>query len=93
MAGIVRLNSAAILREDKLYRKKQESEAAMLGAYERELRDSAEFDAWQQRMKEKDEDERLRNIEKNRMLTCAVCTELLWVLPRCPLPSPPTLPC
>lgn len=65
--GIVRLNSAAILREDNLYRKKQETESAILGAYERELRDSAEFDAWQQRMKEQDEEERLRHIEQRRM--------------------------
>jgi len=67
--GIVRLNSAAILREDNLYRKKQESEAALLGAYERELRDSAEFDAWQQKMKQADEKERLRLIEQRRMET------------------------
>ena len=52
---MVRLNSTAILREDNLYRKKQASEAALLGAYERELRDSAEFDEWQQRMKHLDE--------------------------------------
>eukprot|EP00322_Chrysochromulina_rotalis_P009387 CAMPEP_0115870994 /NCGR_PEP_ID=MMETSP0287-20121206/22628_1 /TAXON_ID=412157 /ORGANISM="Chrysochromulina rotalis, Strain UIO044" /LENGTH=790 /DNA_ID=CAMNT_0003325763 /DNA_START=282 /DNA_END=2650 /DNA_ORIENTATION=- len=67
--GIVRLNSAAILREDNLYRKKQESEAALLGAYERELRDSAEFDAWKERMKQQDEEDRLKNIEKRRMET------------------------
>ena len=65
--GIVRLNSAAILREDNLYRKKQESEAALLGAYERELRDSAEFDAWQKRMLHQDEEERLKLIDERRI--------------------------
>ena len=67
--GIVRLNAAAVLREDNLYRKKQELEAAELRAYERELRDSAEFDHWQQRMKEADEAERIRIIEQHRMET------------------------
>ena len=70
--GVVRLNSTAILREDNLYRKKQESEAAILGAYERELRDSAEFDAWQQRMKHLDEEERLKAIERRRMGACVL---------------------
>ena len=65
--GIVRLNSAAILREDNLYRQKQETEAALLGAYERELRDSAEFDEWQKRMQKNDEQERLKQIEVRRM--------------------------
>ena len=62
--GIVRLNSAAILREDNLYRKKQET---LLGAYERELRDSAEFDAWQKRMLHQDEEERLKLIDERRI--------------------------
>ena len=68
-ANDVRLNSAAILREDNLYRKKQESEAAVLRAFERDLRDSAEFDAWQEKMKQQDEDERQKYIEQRRMET------------------------
>lgn len=67
--GVVRLNSTAILREDNLYRKKQESEAHLLGAYERELRDSSEFDAWRSRMRMQDEDERLHQIEERRVAT------------------------
>ena len=53
----VKLNTAAILREDALFRKKQEQEAAIIRAYEVELRDSAEFDEWKAEMMEKDEEE------------------------------------
>jgi len=73
--GVVRLNSTAILREDNLYRKKQENEAAVLGAYERELRDSAEFDTWQKRMLQHDEDERQRNIEERRVAAILAAEE------------------
>jgi len=69
--GVVRLNSAAILREDNLYRKKQENEARLLGAYEQELRDSSEFDEWQARMRAADEEARLKEVDRRRVETCA----------------------
>jgi len=68
-SGVVRLNSTAILREDDLYRKKQEKEVALLSAYETELRDSSEFDAWQARMRAVDEENRLKEVERRRAET------------------------
>lgn len=66
-AGNVRLNSAAVLREDNLYRKKQEQEAAKLRAYEAELRDSSEFDEWRDRMRKVDDEAERARMERRRV--------------------------
>jgi hypothetical protein len=66
-AGKVRLNSAAVLREDNVYKKKQEQEAAKLRAYEAELRDSSEFDEWRDRMRKEDQEAEAARVERRRV--------------------------
>jgi hypothetical protein len=63
-----RMNTAAYLREDALYTKKQADEAKMIEAYESELRDSTEYYQWQTAMKEQDDRGRREQVERVRSL-------------------------
>jgi len=62
----IRLNAAAILREDSLLQKQQMKDVKLLKNYELELRDSSEYYLWQQEMKERDEKEKLYQINLRR---------------------------
>ncbi len=62
----MKLNTAAILREDAIYKKKQEQEAEMILKYEQELRDDTEFSEWQARMLAKDDAEMQAEIDRRR---------------------------
>ena len=62
----VRLNTAAVLREDALYKRKQAKEAAMIQTYEMELRDAVPFETWKKDMRAADEAERQAQIDRCR---------------------------
>jgi hypothetical protein len=55
----VKLNAAAILREDAVIKGKQEKEAAVIRDFERNLRDTTDYFAWQEAERAKDEEARL----------------------------------
>ncbi|RHY40834.1 hypothetical protein DYB34_005477 [Aphanomyces astaci] len=63
----VKLNTAAILREDALYKKKQEKEAKLIQAYESDLRDASEFYRWQSDMIKKDDAAHRAQVETRRL--------------------------
>ncbi|TYZ59032.1 hypothetical protein PybrP1_005257 [[Pythium] brassicae (nom. inval.)] len=63
----VKLNAAAVLREDALYKKKQARDAQLLRAYETELRDPMDFFRWQSAMLQQDEDKWKAAVEARRL--------------------------
>lgn len=63
----IKLNTAAILREDALYKKKQLKEAQLIRNYESELRDPMEFYRWQNSMLQQDEDKYKAEVEARRL--------------------------
>lgn len=67
----VRLNTAAILREESLFRQQQEQEAKAMRDFEIELRDSSEFNRWQADMKSRDLQNRQDQVVRTRILARA----------------------
>ncbi|KAE9034389.1 hypothetical protein PR003_g9727 [Phytophthora rubi] len=63
----VKLTAAAILREDALHKRKKDREAALIRAYESELRDPLEFYRWQANMQQQDEANWRREVETRRL--------------------------
>jgi hypothetical protein len=63
----VKLTTAAILREDALHKRKKDREAALIRAYESELRDPLEFYRWQASMQQQDEANWRQEVETRRL--------------------------
>ena len=63
----VKVNAAAILREEYLLQKKAIEEEKKLKSYEVDLHNSGEFDRWQKEMKEKDKIERQEEMQKRKL--------------------------
>jgi len=63
----IKMNAAAILREDSLFKKKQAEEAKLIQNYEEELRDSTEFYRWRSEMEEHDHIMKMEQVKSKRM--------------------------
>ena len=63
----VKMTAAAIMREDALYKKKQEKEKVTLEKFETELRDTFEFYRWQSEEWKKEEEAKLVRVERLRL--------------------------
>lgn len=63
----VKLNTAAILREDALFKKKQAEEARLLKSYEDNLRDSTEYYRWKTDMEKHDHKMKMEQVHMKRM--------------------------
>ena len=67
----VKLNAAAILREDALFKKKQSEEARLLKGYEDNLRDSTEYYRWKTDMEKHDGRIKMEQVQMKRMQATA----------------------
>lgn len=62
-----KLTTAAILREDLLYKRRLEEAAAAAAKFESELRDESDFHAWQLKMEAADEEARAREVQQRKL--------------------------
>ena len=63
----IKLNTAAVLREGKQLKKKEEEEMKLLKDFEMNLRDEKEYERWRREMEEKEEIEKLEYFQKKKI--------------------------
>ena len=63
----VKSTTAAILREEALLRKKRKEQQEMIAAAEMGLQDVEEFEAWKERLKIKEQEEKIVDLERKRL--------------------------
>jgi hypothetical protein len=63
----VKLTTASILREEALLKKKQREQQEAMEIAEIGIRDAVEFENWKERLKVKEEEERLLDMERKRL--------------------------
>lgn len=63
----VRLNAAAILREEARLRKLEEAEKAKIANFMIDMRDDREFDSWQKAMRAKDDLEKIEKLQSRKI--------------------------
>ena len=65
--AVVKLTTAAVLREAHYIKKKEDEDAKVIKDFEMNLRDEKEFARWQSEMREKDDIERFEHIAKMKI--------------------------
>lgn len=63
----IKVNTAAILREGHLLKKRQEGEEEIMRDLELNMRDASEFERWKREMNEKDDIERIEHIQRKKI--------------------------
>jgi cilia- and flagella-associated protein 99 len=63
----VNMTAAATLREEALIKKRREEQAALIRAYEAELKDSTDFDSWREDMIQVDRIEEIRQAQQRKI--------------------------
>ena len=67
MISNVKSTTAAVLREEVLLRKKRKEQQEMIDAAEMGLQDAERFEMWKEKLKIKEQEEKLVDLERKRL--------------------------